>query len=152
MFDRSKLFTCCYLRNATAKRRSLIAVYNAGVHCQPGATRTKHINIIKLLWYGFCSGRSQPGTHVGDRRPSVQRSSLRMRMCDMAALTDRVSCCAPSALFRDEGKGRAEMRAKYFWPIVTYARRTEASCLASGRHRRWLSLMYGRGLNLKTRV
>ena len=75
--------------------------------------------------------RSQPGTNVGDRRPSVQRSSLRMRISDMAALTDRVSCCAPTALFTDAGKGRVETRATSFRPSVSYAWRTDASCLTS---------------------
>ena len=69
--------------------------------------------------------------HVGDLRPSVQRSSLRMRISDVTALTDRVRCCAPAVLSIQSGKGRAEMRATSFRPIVTYARRTDASCLAS---------------------
>ena len=85
------------------------------------------------LWHmnALWRRRSQPGTHVGDFRPSVQRSSLRMSISDMAALTDRVSCWAPAALFIEAGKGRVAMRATYFRPRVCYARRTEGSCLAS---------------------
>ena len=71
---------------------------------------------MNALW----RGRSQPGTHVGDRRSSVQRSWLRMRISDMAALTDRVSCCAPAALCTDAGKGRVEMRATSFRPSVAF--------------------------------
>ena len=80
--------------------------------------KTSSIRVVMLAVVGlsgliarvnaFCSERSQPGTHA-DRRSSVQRSSLLMRMSDMAALTDRVNCCAPLALFKDAGKGRAEM-------------------------------------------
>ena len=81
---------------------------------------------INTLW----RWRSPPGTHVGDRRPSVQRSSLRMTISHMAALTDRVSCCAPAALFTDAGKGRVKMRATSCRTSVTYARRTDPSCLA----------------------
>ena len=68
---------------------------------------------------------------MGDRRPSVQRSSQRMRISDKTVLSDRVSCCAASALFTDAGRGRVEMRAISFKPSVKYARRTDASCLAS---------------------
>ena len=75
-------------------------------------------------------GRSLPGTHVGDFRPSVQRSSLGMRVSDIAALTNRVNCCSPAALFTKAGKGMVEMRATSFRPSVTYARGTDASCLA----------------------
>ena len=60
------------------------------------------------------SGRSQPGTHVGDHRPSVQRSTLRIRIPDMPALTDRVSCCAPAALFIEAGNGRTENESYIF--------------------------------------
>ena len=49
----------------------------------------------------------------------------------ITALTDLVSCCAPAALFTEAGKGRVAMRATSFKPRVTYARRTEASCLVS---------------------
>ena len=42
---------------------------------------------MKGLW----RGTSQPGTHVGDLRPKVQRSALRMSIYEVAALTDRVS-------------------------------------------------------------
>ena len=42
------------------------------------------------LWMG----RSLPGTHVGEVSPSVQRLSLRMRISDLAAVTNRVICCA----------------------------------------------------------
>ena len=79
----------------------------------------------------LCRGSSQPGTHAGELRPSAQRSSLRIRISVIAALTDRVSCCAPAALLTEAGKGRVAMLATYFKPRVTYARRTEASCLAS---------------------
>ena len=57
---------------------------------------------VNALW----RRRSQPGTHEGDFRPSVQRSSLRISISVMAALTDLVSCCAPAALFTEAGKGR----------------------------------------------
>ena len=61
---------------------------------------------VNAMW----SGWSQPGTHVGDRTPSVQRSSQRMRTSDIADLTEGVSCCAPSDLFKEVGNGSTEMR------------------------------------------
>ena len=72
---------------------------------------------VNALW----RGRSQPATHEGDSRPSVQRSSLRISISVMAALTDLVSCCAPAALFTAGGKGRVAMRATSFRSRVTYA-------------------------------
>ena len=62
----------------------------------------------------FLRGRSQPGTHVGDRMPSVQRSSQRMRVSGMADFIERLSCCAPSALFRDARNGRTEIARHIF--------------------------------------
>ena len=67
---------------------------------------------MNVLWRGV----SQPGTHVGDCRPSVQRSSKSMSIFDMAALTDRIICCAQAALFTEAGKGRVSMRATPFRP------------------------------------
>ena len=99
----------------------------------------------------FFRGRSQLGTHVGDRKPSVQRSPLRMRMSDMADVTDRVSCCAPLALFRDAGKGRTEMRDTSLWIILTYAWRTEATRYSSAAASA-VAIAEERGLNRKTQV
>ena len=59
----------------------------------------------------LCRGRSQPGTHEGDFRPAMQQSSQRISISVIAALTDLVSCCAPAALFTEEGKGKVAMRA-----------------------------------------
>ena len=44
----------------------------------------------------------------------------------------RVSCCAPSDLFEEAGKGSTEIvRATSCRAMLTQARRTEASCVAS---------------------
>ena len=43
---------------------------------------------VDAMW----SGWSQLGTHVGDRAPSVQWPSCRMRTSGIADLTQRVSC------------------------------------------------------------
>ena len=85
------------------------------------------IACMNALW----RGRSQRGTHEGPIRPAVQRSSLLISISVITALTDLVSCSAPADLFTEAGKGRVAMRATSFNPRVTYARRTEASCLAS---------------------
>ena len=54
----------------------------------------------------LCRGTSKPGTHEGDFRPAMQRSSQRISISVIAALTDLVSCCAPAALFTEAEKGR----------------------------------------------
>ena len=84
------------------------------LECSRHLRKTSSIRVVVLAVVGlsgaiartnvFLRGRSQPGTHVGNRKPSVQRSSQRIRISDMADVTDRVSCGAPSALFRDAGK------------------------------------------------
>ena len=76
------------------------------------------------------SGWSQPGTHVGDCRPSVQRPSQRMIVSDMANLIERVGGCAPSEFVQEEGYVSAEIRATPFWAILTQARLTESSSAA----------------------
>ena len=62
---------------------------------------------VNVMWSGWC----RPDTHVGDRTPSVQRSSQRTRMSDIADLTERVGCCAPSDLFKEVRKGSTEIWA-----------------------------------------
>ena len=56
------------------------------------------------------SGWVQPVTQAGARTPSVQRSSQRVSMSDIADRTERVSCCVPSDLFKEVGNGSTEMR------------------------------------------
>ena len=62
---------------------------------------------VNAMW----SGWSQLVTHVGDCTPSVQRSMERINLLDIADLIERVSCCAPSGLLKQVGKGSKEMRA-----------------------------------------
>ena len=77
------------------------------------------------------TGMCQPVTDMSVRKLSLLRSSTLHENVRHGFLTDRVSCCAPSALFRDAGKDRAGIRAKSFRLIVTYVQRTEVTCFAS---------------------
>ena len=60
---------------------------------------------VNAMW----SGWSQPVIHVGDRTPSVKRSSQRMGVVDILDLTERVSYCAPLDFFK-RGKGKMKLR------------------------------------------
>ena len=64
-------------------------------------------------------GWIQPGTHVGARTPSWQRSSQSMSMSVIADRTERVSCCVPSDLFQEAGNGSTEMRDTSLWESLT---------------------------------
>ena len=82
---------------------------------------------MNVLTTGMC----QPGIDMGVRKLSLLRSSALHENVRHGFLTDRISCCAQSALFRDAGKDRAGIRAKSFWLVVTYVQRTEVTCFAS---------------------
>ena len=95
------VFLCLFLRRERGhppRRGADPPVMGAArAECRPSRFRGSLSGVIarvNVLW----SGWSQPGTHVGDRRPSVQWLSQRMRMSGIADLTERVSCRASSDL------------------------------------------------------